>query len=274
MHIQSRALPPEGYPHSVEHGVPFDEIYPDLSTDEYEDRKQRIYQPKLDWSLSVLEGAGYSIDSLAKKKWVEVGCGAGYFLSCLQDLGFENTLGLERDPLLVQRANSHLPVSVVALHEHNLEESIEAGEVDVLVAFFVFEHVPDLAGLFERIGSLPSGTLVVFSVPVFSLTFLLEHIFEGCASRSLDSVVHTQLFTEDSLNHAMKIADCSTLGSWVFGQDADDLTRFLLAAVSTGLPRKLLMHLQTGLTHAIDGVQSALDHASLADQRHIIAVRN
>ena len=80
-HIQTFGKPPAEYPY-FEKTTNFSNIYPNLNSKEYKDRVNRIYQPKLDWIKRVLKGK-FIEDDLKSKEWVELGCGAGYFLSCL-----------------------------------------------------------------------------------------------------------------------------------------------------------------------------------------------
>jgi hypothetical protein len=43
-----------------------------------------------------------------------------------------------------------------------------------------------------------------------------------------DGIVHRQLYTDESIRHAVALGGFTIVAEWVFGQDADDLSRFLL----------------------------------------------
>ena len=95
-HIQTKALPPVGFPDELEGKEQFSKIYPKLDKDQFEDRKNRIYRPKLDWIFSALERSGYKKIELLNKKWLELGSGSGVFLSSLEDMGVNNYVGFEK----------------------------------------------------------------------------------------------------------------------------------------------------------------------------------
>ncbi len=269
-HIQLAVVAPAGYADGFE----FHTIYPKLNPPDYENRKRRIYKPKLDWIIRALDSLKYSRSALQKMKWLEIGSGAGYFLSALKDFGVRSFWGVDGNRKLVAIANSVLKRKSTVC---------EAGEVsailsrypaaDIYVAFFVLEHAENAFTIYKKLRELPRRTIFVFSVPVFGLSAILENIFQRNYARSLDGIVHQQMYTDESIRFAMKRAGFRIVSEWIFGQDASDFNRFVLCHLRRQFNSDMLMHVSNRLNQMENSFQQALDRARLADQRHILAVK-
>lgn len=267
-HIQTRLMPPEGYP-----WIEYNYCYPSLDRRAYEGRKKRIYEPKLDWITRCLKDMGYSGSRIASSAWTEIGCGAGYFLSCLKDAGIKRYVGLDADKGMVERVGDFVGPGSVKYFKSDISEVFERYPSDIYVAFFVLEHVTNTYRLLNRMKSLPKGTIFVFAVPVFGLSCILEKVFEKSYARVLDSVLHTQLYTSRSIDYAMKLAGYEVVSKWIFGEDSMDLTRFVVNHIAGSYSKKMLKYITMKLIDLQDPLQSLLDKSDMGDQRHIIAVK-
>jgi len=266
-HVQTRLQPPPGYP-----DYEFAQVYPKLSAEQYADRKKRIYTPKLEWILNSLADKGYKHETLAKMQWTEIGAGAGYFLSALEDARLSNIVGFDADKTLVDIANTF----TAARSTHfggEISDAIDRYPADIYVAFFVLEHIQNAHLFYQKLRSLPQGTIFIFAVPIFGFSCLLENVFTDNFARNFDGVLHTQLYTEQSIDHAMKTAGFEITAKWIFGQDATDLTRLLINNINTKVSQDLLRHMEKDLISIQDSLQNCLDKAGLADQRHILAIK-
>ena len=271
-HIQTVGIPPSGYPY-YEKSINFSTIYPDLNTKEYKDRVNRIYRPKLNWIKRVLKDKFFEED-LKSKEWVELGCGAGYFLSCLSSNNFKKITGYDMDPDLVKKTDAMTPDNVkVYRGDEKLYKTVSNCSADVYVAFFVLEHVLNPFKFYQQLSNLPSKTIFIFSVPTFGLSCLLEGTFDHLYARNLDTVVHTQIYTEKSIDYALNIANFDIVGQWVFGQDAEDFSRFILDSLRENYPDDMFQEIFTKLLNLQDPLQHVFDINHLSDQRHIIAIR-
>lgn len=271
-HIQTQAQPPDGYPHALEGGVPFGAIYPRLSPREYHARKERVYRPKLDWLTRVLaEELGYTREKLQQARWVDIGCGAGYFLAALEDIGVQRASGVDADEQLVALGKEFLHTAHISHYAQSLSGAFAQYPADVYTAFFVLEHADDARAVYRTLRECPSGTVFAFSVPLYGLSALLENAFDGNYARNMDCVVHTQMYTERSIAWAMQAAECDMVAQWVFGQDAEDLRRMLLNNLAGKLPENMIAETQHALWELLDPLQQCIDKLHLADQRHIIA---
>jgi 2-polyprenyl-3-methyl-5-hydroxy-6-metoxy-1,4-benzoquinol methylase len=268
-HLQSALVP---RPSSPSFG--FHTIYPSLSARQYRERTQRVYAPKLEWIVRSLGRLGFSPHHLKTRRWVEFGAGAGYFLSALDDYGVKNFGGFDSNRELVAVANRALKADRVSYEPApHLSEALQKYPADIYVGFFVLEHIEDAHAFFLRLRQLPKGTVFIFAVPVFGLSVILDGAFERNFARQLDGVVHRQLYTDESIRYAAKLADLKIVAEWIFGQDADDLSRFLLRNLEPRCSKRWFREMSLKLVSIQDGIQQVLDRARLADQRHVIAIK-
>ena len=267
-HIQTKALPPVGFPDELEGKEQFSKIYPKLEKVQFEDRKSRIYRPKLNWIFSALERSGYKKIELLNKKWLELGSGSGAFLSSLEDMGVNNYVGFEKEETLLERAKAFVAPEKVSISRVSLGEIIRANHAEVICAFFVFEHEENLFELINALKDCPKETLLCFSVPKFGLSCLLENMASERYARSLDAAVHVQTFTDQSINFLLQAAGFEKIATWQFGQDALELRRLLFPQDSNFIGCK---EIHKKLTSSLDRVQESIDRSNLSDQCHLIA---
>ncbi len=270
-HVQTRVQPPPGYPAAV--GQPFAQIYPRLDRDAYDGRSRRIYAPKLEWILSCAPALGASRAGLLARRWMELGCGAGYFLHALQQAGAEAVAGLDASEALIQAGNAMLARPAARHSAADLADAVADNPADIYAAWFVLEHADDPRPFWSALAAKPAGTLFCFSVPTFGFATLLEGALPGLYARNLDSVLHCQLYTDRSIAHALAGAGYDIAAQWVFGQDSLDLRRLLAVDLERRCAPELLAELSPMLDALTDPVQAAIDRAGLADARHVIAVK-
>lgn len=271
-HVQIRALLPSGYPHSVS-GTGFETVYPRLDASAYLSRRDRIYMPKLEWALSRMTEAGKSEETALKSSWLEIGCGAGYFLHALREKGVNTCHGLDENQELVATTNERCGAGSAHVST-NLCADLSASDADIIVAFFVLEHLEDANAFWRILSEKPSGTVFLFSVPMFGFSTVLEGALDGFAARNLDSAIHTQIYTDESIGYALDMAGYQKAAEWLFGQDAQDLCRLLLNRFAPFTDDRLGRDLAENLSRLIDPLQSAIDRARFCDARHILAVRS
>jgi hypothetical protein len=263
-HVQSSQKAPAGYPNAEQD---FADIYRPLTADAYRLRTERIYAPKRDWVLRAAQRTG--IGNLIGRRWVELGSGAGHFLSALAEVGALDLCGVEAEPPLVEQANAATRRPWTRHFSGTLAEAVRQYPADVYAAWFVLEHCFETPAFLDALHERPVGTVFAFSVPTYGLGTLLESISEAHFARSLDGVLHLQLFTDRSIASAMARAGYEIRAEWLFGQDADDLYRALSISRGHELAGVPLQQLARSLTE----IQSVIDRARWADSRHLLAVR-
>ncbi len=269
-HVQLTLIPPKDY---LQHHQ-FYAVYPKLNQKDYEDRKQRIYTPKLAWILASLRSFGYSNAELKRMNWFEFGTGAGYFLSAVKDFGIKHFGGCDGDFRLVRSANHFLGSRRVSHENQPISKLIGTYSSDIYIAFYVMEHMEDTHEFLLHLKNLPKGTLFIFSVPVFGFAALLDNAFHHRYARNLDGVLHTQLYSDDSIRYVMKLAGYQIKAEWVFGQDMDDLWRYLKLQLAGKYSKRMEWEIAKKLAILQDELQNCLDRAMFSDQRHILAVKS
>lgn len=266
-HIQSEELLDQSS------GDNFDKIYPPLDKAEWQSRCTRIYAPKLKWILKHLDMAGISEQKALEMPWFEIGSGAGYFLGALKSAGAVNCKGIDANPQLVKRANQALEQTMVVCTQ-DIASEIRVSTAHVYVGFFVLEHLDDPNSVMKALASKPKGTIFAFAVPAYGFATLLEEVFADHAARSLDSVVHRQLYTDQSISYFLNATGYRPLAQWVFGQDATDLSRILIKKITQSKCNyKWKSSLITKFENLITPLQNLLDKSLFSDARHLITIK-
>ena len=205
--------------------------------------------------------------------WGELGSGAGYFLRACELEGLASAVGYEIDANLIEQSKGALEKSTIHRSEVSLAELVRTTRHDIYVSWFVLEHIDDLASVWRAFADKPTGTFFAFSVPTFGFSTVFESVVSSHYARNLDSVFHTQLFTNESIAHGLNAAGLDMVAEWVFGQDSADLFRCLLKGVEGNYNDEFLRSLRPQFEALADSIQSSIDHAHFADARHILAVK-
>ena len=244
----------------------FSKIYKPENDKSYFSRRDRIYEPKLKWMISNLNSTTYNKKKLAKSKWLELGCGAGHFLSLLKKYGYNDYLGIDSNQDLIEVAQSKCGKEK-AIKSENFIDLIKKSTADIYVSFFVLEHLDNPNLFWEMMKGKPKGTLFLFSVPSLSFSTLLESSFDNYSARSLDNHVHTQLYSDKSLDYIIRKSGYVKSAEWLFGQDAMDLYRLLLRNNNSMNLANSILHKTNNL---LDEIQSIFDKSRICDARHIL----
>lgn len=266
-HVATRHLPGADYDTLVHKALGYEGIYPEMDAAAYDARTRRVYTPKAEWIFESL------IADPKALSWCDIGCGAGNFLKSLQSLGCSRLSGVDIDAHNLSIAEKMVGTNIVHRHDGTLDQVFQKFPADIYTAFFVFEHVPDMTAVARAIRALPRGTHLAFAVPMFGFITLFESIWKHHYPRNLDAMMHTQMFTDASVDYFLKSAGLQKTAEWVFGQDAIDLRRYLAVNLKGRYPAPLYDAMMTKVNGMVDPLQSAIDGAHMADARHILAVR-
>lgn len=253
-------------------GTSFDTVYPPIDPIAWRSRCERIYTPKLDWILKCLNEINLPREQALAENWFEIGTGAGYFLGALRAAGANNIRGVDANPQLAERVNQVFGEVLVACTD-KIEAAIEASDARIFASFFVLEHLDDPAPMIRALAAKPAGTVFAFAVPTYGFSSLLDGAFSDHAARSLDSIVHRQLYTDQSIFCLLDRMGYEPVARWVFGQDALDLQRLLVKRLRGICDPALAADVETRLANLLEPLQQAIDLALLADARHVLAVK-
>lgn len=142
-----------------------------------------------------LDFGAFYLQAHPSARLLEVGCGGGYMLSAMQQLGWQ-TDGVDFDPVAVQNAKA----KGLNVYQGDLvQQQFPASSYDAVVTSHVIEHVYDpLAMLQESYRLLkPGGKLVI----VTPNTNSLGHRIYGRDWRGLEPPRHLHLFTSSALRN-------------------------------------------------------------------------
>lgn len=270
-HVQTQIVEPNGYPYEQMAGG-FEKLYHRLDVEGYRDRTERIYKPKLDWVVDSLEDHNLSDPELVEKSWLEIGCGAGHFIRALKDLGVRNVRGLDVSEELLRDANRGFKAQV-AFQTSDLIADLERSDADIIVAFFVIEHLQNPRSFWRAMGRKKKGTILIFSVPTFGISAHAEAALTNRPARNFDNVFHTQLYTERSIDFILKETEYKVLSEWVFGQDSQDLISYILDGYREFQDIDFIRRNIQKVQRLIDPIQELIDRSHLSDSKHIIAIK-
>lgn len=255
--------------YAADGGAEYAETYAAADRSEYHDRRDKIYTPKADFLLEVLEAVdGVQPTSL---RIADMGAGAGYFVSALRTRGVADVHGYEVGQAQVELANQVMedaPVSIVDLAE--LVELTRASRVDLLSFIGVLEHLQDLRGALRAIVENRDVEYVYTSLPMFAPTVFNEAAFPGVMPRHLAGG-HTHLFTHDSLSHLENEFSLERLGAWWFGTDVLDYFRSVAVSLRAAGATDEAMSAWTAMfSPLVDGMQLAMDRVRAGSQVHLV----
>jgi len=235
--------------------------------DNYQKRVSEIYIPKIDFLLN-------SINTSKISRLLDIGCGSGYFVSAAISRGL-NAEGIDVNKAMVEYGNQQIrllngksPLSYA--DERDFFKKIESSDADVISAIGVIEHLR-LPHMFFDAFKKSSANYLMYSVPMFSLSVIIENVLENVFPRQL-SGGHTHLFTEKSIQIMHEIIRVDPISYWRFGTDIMDLYRgFMVSLQRNQVSKKILENFENGFGVKIDELQSVLDRNHFCSEIHCVA---
>ena len=235
----------------------------------FEDRVRDIYLPKVEFLLD-------SLPAGTAPTLLDIGCGAGFFVEAALQRGID-AQGIDVNAAMIDSGNDVIehrrgfrPLELV--DGTRFAEQIRKSRARVLSAIGVIEHLSDLDEFWSAFRA-SSFDYIYFSVPMFSLSAVVEHVFPDVAPRHLQAD-HTHLFTEQSLHKMYELLGVEPVAEWRFGTDVMDLFRSLINTVQLTGADALLDELVNKFAPCIDDLQAVLDRAHTCSEIHVLARRS
>ena len=150
---------------------------------------------------------------------------------------------------------------------------MRASSATVVSLIGVLEHLANPREFLNAF-ALSNARFLYVSVPMFSLSALLQRAFPTVAPRHLGGG-HTHLFTRRSLEYMESTRGLNVRTEWWFGSDVLDIWRSLLVS-SAGQPGDALGFedfLAELLWAHIDDLQAVLDRARACSEVHLLFER-
>ncbi len=229
-------------------------------------RVLEVYSPKVEFLKENIEARDFSV--------LDIGCGAGHFVAACIASGIDasgidvsrSSVEFGNRNLLHQYGNSYLKLVDTSTY---IEEILNTNS-SVISAIGVIEHIQDLPILFDSIRR-SKAKYVYYSVPMASLSVVLENAFSGVFPRQL-SADHTHLFTEKSLLKLNQLMNLKPIAQWRFGTDVTDLLRSLtVLAQASHMTDKAQNFFFENLKASSDQLQAVLDNNHFCSEIHVLA---
>lgn len=127
----------------------------------YDEDYSTFYIKKADKKIQRAKRWARSVQKYGVKsgRWLDVGCSAGFIVKAVEELGFE-AYGVDVEKYGVEFAKSNLGLKNVA-HGMLEEQKYPDGYFDVISAYDVIEHVPDLNSFIAELKRIlsPNGVI-------------------------------------------------------------------------------------------------------------------
>jgi hypothetical protein len=246
--------------------------YSALSLENYLARLDSIYMPKADFLINCLRSS--NID-YKKWKFLDVGAGSGYMVGALRRKGLAAE-GIEVSTQQVALGNRMLGGNFLsAIAQDKTDKIVASTSAEICMFIGVLEHLYDLTAMLKNIKNNTAIQYIYFSVPMFSLSCILESVFPEVFNRQLGGG-HTHLFTRDSLEWLYTAYDFSPQAEWNFGTDIMDLYRSITVMLEKqNLPNRNLTRVVSNIFQEnTDGIQYILDRSGFCSETHILAKVN
>lgn len=266
-HIQSQL--------EIEDFSNFDTTYSSHIFDNYKERVDNIYTPKRDWIIESLIQYGIKEEVILKElKWYEFGSGLGYFLKSL-DEKIVNFSGYEINKNMIEIAKKEFILNIELTNDlKDFESRLKNGNINILTSFFVLEHMGKYLPTFiDSISKMKKGSFFVFSVPIFGFSTVIENAFPNIYSNNLDSIVHTNIFSEESIDYMLNKSSFKIINKWYFAQDSIDLYRSFINSLEEKYEKHFFNEIKEKMYGLIDDIQSVIDKHHFSSNIHIIAVK-
>lgn len=251
--------------------VNYSKKYFEKNKKDYVNRVNNIYVPKVDFLKS-------NIKNYKNLKVLDVGTGSGYFISALNKKNITNFLGIEvseeqvnygKKMLSSQKINSnkisHIPFYKLENFLKNYKDYNCASFIGVI------EHLQEMKKIVRLVTKNKNCNLIYISVPLYSLTAVIESSFPSIFNRHLGGS-HTHLFTEKSLKFFFKTLNFVSHSEWWFGQDYNDLYRSMLVT-SDKMKNSSATKILNNFGELIDDFQIILDKNKLSSEVHMLFKR-
>jgi len=238
----------------------------DYIDNDFEKRCIEIYKPKVDFLINNLNIKEYKV--------LDIGCGCGYFVYAAIKANIQAT-GIDIGSTMVKFGNDKIASLINSYPLKNTQEeefydSIIKSDSNIISAIGVIEHLRSPHLLFEAF-KRSNARFIYYSVPMFSLSVILENLFSRTYPRQL-SGGHTHLFTEKSLKKMNSLIGVSSIAEWRFGTDMMDFYRHCqIELKNNNVSENLLSIFENEFIKNIDSLQSTFDKSHFCSEIHVLA---
>lgn len=228
----------------------------DVYKKNYLERVKKIYIPKVIFLKQVIK---------KPLRVLDYGTGAGHHVYALRikknkAFGYEINRNMEK--LVPKKISNYI------FYSGNLIDIINSNKINCLSLINVLEHLDNPNKVLKEFNRSEAKYLYI-SVPLFSFSVLIEHIFKAVYPKQLGGA-HTHLYTEESLKYMFKKFKLKILGEWWFGTDIADLIRSFIVENKFYDKKSFNILLDKYLNNHLDKMQNVLDISKKSQEVHMI----
>ena len=252
----------------------YSKIYLEQEIVNYKKRLNNIYLPKAKFLIDSLISFSKSKNKIYNKiNYLDIGCGAGYFVSALHKLKIKKIFGYDPSKSMIKYGNkinkfnklSHLTIDRTI----DIVKNTSFGECCVTM-IGTLEHIYNSPEILTEIKKNKNIKFLYISVPCYSPSMFIELIFDNNFQR-LIAPQHTHVFTNQSLRYMAKKYNFKIISEWWFGTDIVDLFRnFSIEMYKKNLENDELFLFNKMFAKIIDNMQFEIDKKKLSSEAHII----
>ena len=251
--------------------INYSQKYAEKDKKNYISRVKNIYKAKVDFLKS-------NIKNIKNVKILDIGAGSGYFVSALKKGNIKNSIGIEvsQDQVLygkkMLKSQKYDDRSILHVPFDKLENFLKVHKDYNCASFIgVIEHLQEMKKIVSLVSKNKKCELIFVSVPLYSLSTLIESNFPKVFNRHLGGS-HTHLFTEKSIKHFFGKFNFTSHSEWWFGQDYNDLFRSM-SVMSNKLKNTGATIILEQFRNLIDDFQLILDRKKMSSEVHILFKR-
>jgi len=253
----------------------YSKIYVENKRKDYNKRLKNIYIPKAKFLLENLIKKEKNKKKIFNKfKFIDIGCGSGYFISSLQKMKIKNLSGFDPSKEMVYYGNKINRFRKLEFVEHNKTidkiKSISTKDPTCISMIGSLEHIYNQNEILKEIKSKKNIKYLYVVVPCFSPSSFIEMVFDKNFQRLL-APQHTHLYSEKSLQYLEKMFGFKIIAEWWFGADIVDLYRnFVLKIFKKKKLNDEKILFNNMFLKILDGMQLEIDKKKLSSEAHIL----
>ncbi len=221
-------------------------IYGKKYLKDFDDKVKNIYLPKVNFIKKHVKNL----------KILDLGAGAGHFLKACEKKKIKG-IGYDTSKELVNFSKKQLTKNKVYLSDlSDIENIILNSDANCITLISVLEHLQK-PNEFFKIFKKSNIKYLFFSIPLFSLTAIIENAFQNIYPRNLFGP-HTHMYTKKSIYYILKKYNFKIVAEWWFGSDFLDLSRVIKLTMSSS-SNLMSKKFDSYFFKHIDKLQSILD---------------
>jgi SAM-dependent methyltransferase len=265
----TEALMNETYDSNVSKSIGYDKVYIQ-HLEVFHQAVKNIYIPKANFLSEALTEI-LPNENLKNLKILDFGTGSGHMVAALNQIGFDNVLGI--DPMASTIEYGTKVIGISGLKNVPIHESmsyLKNTDANLVTMICTLPHVANHNEIIEAMVENKNILYTFQKVPMFSLGAILDVLHPRINSRVL-SGAHTHLYTDKSLDYLENKYNLERSAEWRFGADSLDLFRHVeVKARKKFFSQNFLDKFGEKFLPVIDEIQLIIDNNNFSSEIHFL----